>query len=67
MKFTLYATVTVSAYTIVEADSEEEAIAKVIDEGMSPVIGGMNSGEDPEESWIVDDADGEPENIHGDR
>lgn len=60
-KFNLSADVTVSAYTTVEAATLEEAIK--IAEGRDAVIGGMNSGEDPRESWIIEDADGVPKNI----
>jgi hypothetical protein len=56
------ASVTVSAYTVVEADTLEEAMR--IAEKRVPVIGGPSSGEEETESWIIDDADGMPENIH---
>jgi hypothetical protein len=54
--------VTVSAFTIVEADTVEAAIA--IAEYRAPVIGGIGTGEDPAESWIIEEADGMPKNIH---
>ena len=60
-KFNLSAHVTVSAYTVVEADTLEAAME--IAGQRQVVIGGMNTGEDPEESWIIEDADGSPENI----
>ncbi len=60
-KFNLGAVVTVSAYTVVDADSLEEAIE--IAQGRQPVIGGINSSESPDESWIVDEADGDAKDI----
>jgi len=63
MKFNLSAEVTVSAYTTVEADSLEEAIA--ISETRGVVLGGPQSGADDEEEWVVYGPDGEPENIIG--
>ena len=60
-KFKLSCSVTVSAYTEIEAATEEEAIE--IGRRREVVIGGPGSGEDPEESWIVEDADGLPCNI----
>lgn len=61
MKFTLHAKVTVSTYTEVEADSAEEAL-RIAGE-RDAVIGGIGSGAYPDESWIVDDIDGTPEEI----
>jgi hypothetical protein len=61
-KFNLTCEVTVSAFTIVEADTVEPAIA--IAEDRAPVIGGIGTGEDPAESWIIEKADGMPKNIH---
>jgi len=58
-KFNLTAHVTVTCWTVVEAATPEEAMK--IAEDRNVVIGGMNSGEDETESWIVDDADGEAE------
>ena len=62
--FKFSAKVTVSAYTEVEANTAEEALAEA--ETRQVVIGGLNSGNDPDESWIIDDADGEPEDIRND-
>jgi glycerol-3-phosphate O-acyltransferase len=59
--FKLTASVTVSAYTTVEADTLEDAIAVAAERHV--VIGGINSGESYDESWIIEDADGEAENI----
>lgn len=63
MRFQLTANVTVSAYTIVEADSLEEAIEAATDRAVA--IGGIGSGELDDETWIIEEADGEPMNIHG--
>jgi hypothetical protein len=54
--------VTVSAYTEVEADTLEEAIKEAVMRNV--VIGGLHTGNEPDESWIIDDADGSPEGIH---
>lgn len=62
MKFNLSAAVTVSAWTVVEAESLDEAIAKSANR--QAVLGGIGSGALPEESWIIEDADGDPMNIH---
>ncbi len=59
--FKLGCHVTVSAYTVVEADSLDEAIAQSY--GREVVLGGLHSGALPEESWVIDDADGDPQNI----
>lgn len=61
-KFTLGCEVTVSAYTTVEADTLEQAIALADDRQM--VTGGIGSGADEDEQWIVDEIDGAPQNIH---
>lgn len=60
--FKLGCRVTVSAYTEIEADTLAEAIKQA--EGRDVVIGGLHSGNEPDESWIIDDADGSPEGIH---
>jgi hypothetical protein len=64
-KFKLSSHVTVSAYTEVEADTLEEAIK--ISERRDVVLGGPGSGAYPDESWIIDDADGAPTDIHHDK
>lgn len=61
--FKLHAHVTVSAYTNVEADSLEEAITQGAKRQV--VIGGLHSGENPDDSWVIDEPDGEPVNITG--
>jgi uncharacterized protein YaiE (UPF0345 family) len=60
-KFHLTASVTVSAYTVVEAATLDDAIAEA--EERHIVIGGINSGESHDESWVIEDADGEAVNI----
>lgn len=61
MKFKLSAEVTTSAYTVIEADTLEEAIA--LSENRAVVLGGIGSGVSEDEDWIIDDADGSPQNI----
>jgi hypothetical protein len=60
--FRLTAHVTVTTWTDVEAETLEDAIE--ISKGRDVVIGGLHTGSDPMESWIIDDGDGSPENIH---
>lgn len=60
-KFELSAAVTVSAYTTVEADTLEKAIE--IAEGREAAIGGMGTGVNALDSWVIDDADGMPMEI----
>ena len=62
--FKLGCRVTVSAYTEVESDTLEKAIEEAA--GRAVVLGGISSGAYPDESWIIEDADGSPENIHDD-
>lgn len=62
MRFNLEAMVPVSAYTIVEASSLEEAIR--IAEDRDVVIFNGRCGEDAKEVWIIEEADGSPEDIH---
>ena len=61
-KYQLSAEVTVSAQTVVYANSLEEAITEA--SGRLVVIGGLHSGEDEEENWIIEDADGSAQNVH---
>ena len=61
--FELSCVVAVSASTVVEADPVEEAIA--IAESRLVVIAGR--GENDSESWVIDEADGEPAEIRVDR
>lgn len=60
-KFKLGCLVTVSAYTAVEALTLAEAI-KIVEE-REMVIGGIGTGTDQNEQWIVDEVDGEPMGI----
>ena len=62
--FKFSAKVTVSTYTEVDADTEEEARAEA--KVRDVVLGGLHSGNEPCESWIIDDADGTPEDIRND-
>lgn len=59
--FNLGARVTVSAYTIVEADTLEQAIE--IARERQVVLGGIASGSNDEEQWVIEDADGTPVDI----
>lgn len=61
-KFKLVGHVTVSAYTEVEAETLEEALAEASERAV--VIGGFRSGYSPREEWIIDEADGEVTNAH---
>ena len=58
--FKLSAAVTVSAWTEVEADDIDAA--KTIAESRHVQLTGCL--EDATESWIIDEADGEPQEIH---
>lgn len=64
-QFNLSATVTVSAYTMVEAETLEEAIniAK-----SREAVNGALGGHSEKDVWIVDEIDGEPlpNSIHED-
>lgn len=61
-QFRLSCVVGVSALTIVEANTLEEAV--VIAEGRAVVIGGHGTGTDETEEWIIEEADGMPTDIH---
>ena len=61
MKYRLCAEITVSCYCEVEADSEPEAIAKATE--LQPALGFTGSGNEPEDYWLIEDADGAPNNI----
>jgi hypothetical protein len=62
--FKLNCHVTVSAYTEVQAGSLDDAIK--IAAARDVVIGGIGTGNEPDESWIIEDADGAPQNIYHD-
>ena len=59
--FNLSCTITVSAYTEVEADTLADAIAEANDRSVALHFNG--SGTDPTEVWCVEEPDGEPENV----
>jgi len=61
-KFKLGCRVTVSAYTEIEAETGEEAIAEA--KGRYVAIGGLHSGVGRDEAWIIDEADGEATDIY---
>jgi len=61
--FDMSCAVTVSAYTQVEAETLEDAIEIASERSMELSFTG--SGNDSKEVWLVDDIDGEPQNIHG--
>lgn len=63
--FKLSAEVTVSAYTIVEAETLDEAIQ--IARNREAAIGLLHTTNDPNEQWIIEEADGGPQNIHEDK
>lgn len=58
--FRLSCTVTVSAYTEVEADS----LAAAIEEAGSRDVQISGFGFQEDEAWIIEEPDGEPNNIH---
>lgn len=60
-KFTCFAVVEVTAVTLVEADTAAEAIEIARDRPV--VIGGNGSGADIDTEWVVEEADGEPNEI----
>jgi hypothetical protein len=62
-KYTLNCVVTVSAYTIVEADTLEDAIEQAGERTVE--LGFDGSGNDPENVWCIEEADGIPEDITG--
>ena len=60
-EFKLDALITVSAYTIVEAESLEEAIK--ISKERNSTYSERNTDVKKYEMWIVEEIDGEPQNI----
>jgi hypothetical protein len=54
----------VSAFTEVQAETLEEAIK--IANSRDVVLGGPGSGAYPDESWVIEDADGAPSDIYAD-
>lgn len=63
MKYRVEAKITIGTWTMVDADSKEEAIriAEERDEKMSFI---NNSGLDEKEAWIIQEIDGEPFDLH---
>jgi len=61
MKYNLCATITVSCYCEVEADSEAEAIEKSRE--LMPALKFNGSGTWADENWLIEEADGEPQDI----
>jgi hypothetical protein len=62
MKYTASATVTISIYTTVEADSPEEAIELAREQPMQNFCAGCTDGEDYR--WVTSgELDGEPQDI----
>lgn len=59
--YNLSAKVTCSIFTTVEAETLDDAIEEA--EGRSIVLGGVGSGADEESEWVLEEADGMPENI----
>ena len=59
-KFIVMTHVTVSCYTKVEADNEEEAL-RIAGERQIAQMPYINWEYDEEDSWVVDDFDGEPD------
>lgn len=59
--FRLTGVVTVSAYTEVEAETEAEAIKKAMEREV--VLGGFVGAADGTEEWVIDDADGTPQDV----
>lgn len=60
--FRFSAEITVSAVTEVVADSLAEAVEKVQERGA--VLGGIGTGANIAEEWVVEEVDGEVQNIH---
>jgi hypothetical protein len=64
-RYVLYAHVTVSAYTVVDAESEAEAI-KIADSRDATLSTQWTRDKYPEEAfeqWLIEEADGMPQNI----
>jgi len=59
MEYRVEAKITIGTWTIVEAESKEEAI-RIADERDEKMSFMNNSGLDEGEAWIIDEMDGEP-------
>lgn len=57
-----YAEVTVSAYTVVEADTEEQALA-IVEGRSAKLMTGYSSNGEEKDYWVVEAADGDPKKI----
>ena len=65
MRYRLTAKITIGTYTFVEADSKEEAIARA--EGREVIVEpSFNAADQATETWVIDEADGEPYDIEAD-
>jgi hypothetical protein len=62
--FKLNCHVTVSAYTEVQAETLDDAMK--IAATRDVVIGGTGTGNEPDEAWIIEDADGAPVDVYHD-
>lgn len=62
MKYKLTAQVIISVYTDVEADSLEEAIKIAEERNLMSIV--SNGGDTKEDSWMCNELDGYPKNIH---
>ena len=61
MKYKLHCHITISAYCEVEAESEAEAIKKSGE--LTPAMHFNGSGKNAQDHWLVDEIDGEPQEI----
>jgi hypothetical protein len=61
-EFLIYAKVTVSVYTKVEAETIEQAIELANDRTPMAII--PNGGDTEGENWMLDEIDGEPFDLH---
>ena len=61
-EYLIYATVTISTYTRVYAETLEDAIEIASDR--SPMSVTPNGGDNEYESWMVDEIDGTPYDLH---
>ncbi len=59
--YRLTGTVTISVYTVVEADSLEDALTEAADRPIES--SGWNSEEQKKEAWLSDEFDGEVDNM----
>lgn len=62
-KFSVYGEITISAYTIVEAETKEEAMEIAAGREVMSMPALNRNQFPPTEMWISDELDGEPQNI----